>query len=266
MSYELLGLVRGVTGLTPTEKLVLYVLADRADNERHECWPSVAQIAADCGMSRNSRRNVRDTLNALRDKGIISWTERHKETVGRDGATHISNTSHIYTVNLGSVGAESTRVVNTLGAESTPPGCCEHQGVGAESTTKQSSESVNQSIISLSAPQRAVQELMGWPEDDERIVIGIPQALKDRGTSIDYPVRWLKSLNNKDHDLERVLEDAVAKTKPNSRPDGWGPAGPSSDEWPRAKVRGCDNCDGGLIYDEATNTCTRCPQCRPLAS
>ena len=60
---------------------MLYALASRA-NDRGECWPSVATLMADTGLS---RRGVQTAIRALADDGRIAIRPGRKRT-GRTGA------------------------------------------------------------------------------------------------------------------------------------------------------------------------------------
>ena len=67
MSIEALGWCKYQDCPTPTSKLVLFVLANYAD-EQHSCYPSEGHIAKICGIS---DRQVRTHLKALQDMGLL---------------------------------------------------------------------------------------------------------------------------------------------------------------------------------------------------
>lgn len=67
MSMAALRWARGMRGITSTQKLVLWALADMA-NDYAEAWPSAIAIAADCCLS---DRAVRDALDDLEAMGLI---------------------------------------------------------------------------------------------------------------------------------------------------------------------------------------------------
>lgn len=124
------------TDLTATEKLILISLVNRADNRTRQCWPSLARIATDCGLSPNSRRTIQQATKSLSEKGLITVRPRRQ-------ADRLAQTSHMYTVHWpdGEVGAESTY----LGADSTD--------VGAESyTNRDMNQVMNQVNLSTSNP------------------------------------------------------------------------------------------------------------------
>lgn len=69
MSWKMmLGVHHLPVKLTPAEYRVAMVLADHADEEGRNCWPSQATIVAE---SQLSIRTVRDAQHALVEKGVI---------------------------------------------------------------------------------------------------------------------------------------------------------------------------------------------------
>lgn len=71
MSMAALSFIRNIR-VTGTQKLVLFVLADMA-NERGECWPTIETIAT---VSCLSQRAIKDSLIALEDRKLIA-VSRH---------------------------------------------------------------------------------------------------------------------------------------------------------------------------------------------
>lgn len=59
-------------GISPTQKLVLLSLADRA-GEDHTCWPSMKRISDDCCLSKSS---VKRAINQLCEIGILRRENR----------------------------------------------------------------------------------------------------------------------------------------------------------------------------------------------
>lgn len=80
MCYVSMGLAMGVDGLRPLHKLVLLSVANRADTETHELWPSYEAFRADTGMDRKS---VWQALKALKEAGLIEDTGRRKGITGQ---------------------------------------------------------------------------------------------------------------------------------------------------------------------------------------
>jgi hypothetical protein len=68
MSMAALRWARSVRGISGTQKLVLWALADMA-NDYGEAWPSALAMADDCCLS---DRAVRDALDALEACGLIA--------------------------------------------------------------------------------------------------------------------------------------------------------------------------------------------------
>ncbi len=80
MSYTAMGLAMEVSGLRPLHKLVLLSVANRADNETNELWPSYEAFRADTGMDRKS---VWQALKALKEAGLIEDTGKRKGITGQ---------------------------------------------------------------------------------------------------------------------------------------------------------------------------------------
>lgn len=76
MSWQASDYVRQLRGVTAIEKAVLYSLADRHNTTDGGCWPRVALIAEEAGLS---VRRTHDNLKRLVDKGIIRIEERLRE-------------------------------------------------------------------------------------------------------------------------------------------------------------------------------------------
>jgi biotin operon repressor len=72
--------------LTPSEKMIMVLLSDNANDETGECWPSQGYLAKRSGLS---RQTVNKTIKKLADSGYIKVDNR----VG--GGAKISN---VYTV------------------------------------------------------------------------------------------------------------------------------------------------------------------------
>jgi DNA-binding transcriptional regulator YhcF (GntR family) len=75
MSYKLLQAAARVKGLTPHERCVLITLADRANHKTMRCWPGVATMANDTGVS---EREVHRALKRLRSLGMITVSGKTK--------------------------------------------------------------------------------------------------------------------------------------------------------------------------------------------
>lgn len=73
MSVQAISAALALQGVTPSEKLLLIVLANYAD-ERMECWPSQATLAGNTGLT---DRGIRKLLVALVAKGLVKKVGRH---------------------------------------------------------------------------------------------------------------------------------------------------------------------------------------------
>lgn len=61
----------------PLAKLLLIAIADRADKDTGQCWPSIARLCEDTEMSRAS---VTRRLTLLEQKGFIIRTQRDQQS------------------------------------------------------------------------------------------------------------------------------------------------------------------------------------------
>lgn len=68
MSFEYLKAAIKCTRVRGTTKLVLILLADRADNRLGVCWPSVRRVARDAGIAKST---VQEQLKTIQDLGIM---------------------------------------------------------------------------------------------------------------------------------------------------------------------------------------------------
>lgn len=94
-----------------SEMLVLMVLADSADHETGECFPSLRRIADGARMS---IRTAQNTLRALEADGWISTTVRQRQNG--------SQASSVYTVNISKLGLESLAEKRLKRGAKTAPG------------------------------------------------------------------------------------------------------------------------------------------------
>jgi len=103
MSNHHLSLVRRIETLKGPARAVLFVLADRAD-ENGNCYPGMAKIAKESGFSRST---VKTALRNLKAEGWISWRQQRNE----DGEL----TSNFYTIDLGRAAVDPPRAAADLG-------------------------------------------------------------------------------------------------------------------------------------------------------
>lgn len=76
MSIEAIAAAFKVQGLSASEKLVLLVLADGANHETHQCWPSQRKLSEYTGLS---KRTIWAAVDSLSKKGHIKKTGRLRE-------------------------------------------------------------------------------------------------------------------------------------------------------------------------------------------
>lgn len=90
--------------LTTSEKMILILLSDNANDETGECWPSQKYLANRAGMS---RQNVNLIINKLREKGHISFEHRKGENGQRSNMYRILTLSNEMTPPVKSDDTES---------------------------------------------------------------------------------------------------------------------------------------------------------------
>jgi DNA-binding MarR family transcriptional regulator len=73
MSIRTMQSVWQLRGLSPTQKLVLLKLADHAHASDGKCWPSIANICRDCGLS---DRGVQKAISDLEKLGHLQREAR----------------------------------------------------------------------------------------------------------------------------------------------------------------------------------------------
>ena len=72
MSIEALGWAKRQKCNTPTTKLVLFIMANYAD-EQHSCYPSEKHLGKICGIT---DRSVRRCITWLKENNLITVTHR----------------------------------------------------------------------------------------------------------------------------------------------------------------------------------------------
>ena len=73
MSFKVSALAWMVPVEKSTERLVLLALADRADDEGKNCYPSVETI---CNMTQMNRKTVFAVISRLAERGVLSVRKR----------------------------------------------------------------------------------------------------------------------------------------------------------------------------------------------
>lgn len=136
VGYKHMPWVIDQDGLNASEKMVLTVLTMHANNETRSTWVSMGTICREAGFSPSSRATVRRALDKLRERGLVTWSERFKDN---------EQTSHLYTVHW-TASSEGVGAQNTYpGAQNTYPPVLRTPTPGAQSTTD---EEPNQEVLS----------------------------------------------------------------------------------------------------------------------
>ena len=79
MSVQAITAAMALRSTSPSEKLLLLVLANYAD-ENMRCWPSQRRLADDTGLT---DRTIRKLLSDMEQRGIIARTERQRDDGSR---------------------------------------------------------------------------------------------------------------------------------------------------------------------------------------
>jgi len=90
MSIEAIGWAKYRTCKTPSEKLLLFILANYAD-EVHSCFPSEKHLAKICGIS---DRQIRRCLASLVEQNYIKIVRRK----GTSNRYYLRMEAHVHTV------------------------------------------------------------------------------------------------------------------------------------------------------------------------
>ena len=127
MSFEHVKMVRIISNLTATQKLILFDLAGRAD-DFGRCWPSITTIMQDTSIG--DRRTVWNNLEILRERGLI----RIAKAGGRHNEYFMTLENGIGTPG---VGVKEHPVENNTGCKITPGvGVKEHPDQVENNTSK----------------------------------------------------------------------------------------------------------------------------------
>lgn len=77
MGIRIMNEVWNIKGLKPTQKYVLIALADRASDDNHTCWPSMADLKDRTGLS---ERAIRDAISELESMGFVTIEHRFNKS------------------------------------------------------------------------------------------------------------------------------------------------------------------------------------------
>ncbi|MFW1676426.1 helix-turn-helix domain-containing protein [Pontibacter sp. JAM-7] len=150
-------------------KMVLVKLAECANDDTHQCWPSMQHIADHCEMGKST---VKKHIKALAELGFISVTTRNDGnssnlyTLTLDKGQNIERTVHSRTVDDGQTGSGDDPVTSEPGHEMTPTGSGDDPltGSGGDPRTCNSFEPVIEPKT-LCAKQSAEQRFAEWYEN-----------------------------------------------------------------------------------------------------
>lgn len=107
MSFKLMALAATAKTQTPTQKLILLLLADKA-NDDGVCWPKMKTIAADACVTRQC------VLENVKKLAALGFIRVQKRTVHDEELGHVRNASHIYMVNADKMREASGDRVNEV--------------------------------------------------------------------------------------------------------------------------------------------------------
>lgn len=105
------------------EMAVLLAIADSADKDSGEAWPSQATIAR---RARQTERSVRNVLARLRDAGWLTWAPRQRGNGSR--------ASNVYSLNLAMLGEARERGACSSAARNPVPGTSRNSVPGGSGT------------------------------------------------------------------------------------------------------------------------------------
>ncbi|MDH2927251.1 helix-turn-helix domain-containing protein [Lonepinella koalarum] len=223
MSSKLLGHVWDLDLPDSTTKLILLRLADNANDETGECFPSLAYLQDKCSIK--SKTTIRLALTKLQELGFILVIKRKKESG--------INTSNLYKLNMekiltktkitknSSVKSSGSETVPLDGSETVPLDGSESVPYGSETVPLDGSESVprtnnsfepiiNQSISSSSeqvqtkSPKRKLEK---FSNDDLTTAEWMFSQLQKLNPKIKYPninrwaneVRLIREIDRRSH-------------------------------------------------------------------
>ena len=219
MSIEALRWARKmgrVANLPTPQLLLLWILADHADEYTFEAWPHQRTLARDTGMS---ERSVRRHLNGLEEAGIITRQVRYGDVKNYRTGEKISNVrlSDLYTLQKGMLGvlAQARRA-------------SEDPDVEAAERALESARGV------------VVEPLEDYCEDEESLAEDLPANLSGRGLT---PVEKSPA-NLSGREKSRVNSEPANLSGRGSTgqivqtlPDNGGHGGPDSHSSPRARIK-----------------------------
>lgn len=195
MSNSLLSSLRSCTDIKGPARVVMIVLADRAD-DRGKSFPSHATLSRETGFSKST---VKKHLKTLSNNGFVSWQPTHNSL----GCL----SSNIYTINLGN----TAKVESGVGREATEGGPGDGVGVGQRTARGGSGDGYKASNkLQLEASTKIECPVEG--ELIESIWNIVPKMARERSSKIKLESAWrdIPALQRPRLDL---IENALAAWK-----------------------------------------------------
>ncbi len=203
--------------LPALQKLVLLMLANRTNPDTGQCFPSIAKLAEDCGMSRSA---VKTAMQGLRDKNVVQVFARK--------AGNESVTSNLYLLKPG------------VATQPTPP-VATQPGVGRQTTPKQKDETLKEK--EEEAPAKVTFDPI--TSKFEGLTTDRMNRLKSAHPGIDIANEvsraelWMESAPPSDRDCWRFLISWVGKA--HKTPPAATKHGAGGTDRPRTEARPCNH-------------------------
>jgi len=187
MSFEAMAMVVKVENVKPTEKLILLLLANYAD-EQGRCFPSYNTIAK---LANCSRRKAIDSIKILADVGFISISRRKK--------SNNDNYANVYVVN------DPITVINPS-AKSAPPSANNNILPSAKSAPPSEQSAPN--TITLNNHKDTITKYKGIDVSkfDENQMIFVKQLI-DYRKEINSPLKTTRGLSGMINDINSVMTE-----------------------------------------------------------
>ncbi|HII3734610.1 TPA: helix-turn-helix domain-containing protein [Pasteurella multocida] len=169
MSYKLLGHVWDLDLPDHATKLVLLRLADSANDETGECWPSLKHIQDKCNIK--SKNTIRRALEVLEQLGLLVVIKRKLSAK--------QNTSNLYRLNIKKILEPSSVSIKLGGGSNSELGGSNSElggGSNSEPRTNNSFEPINE----LNSP------IIPQGESASANDVPVAENKKQRSLNIDY--------------------------------------------------------------------------------
>jgi len=152
MSFRAMTWAASVKTQTPVQKLILLLLADRANDEGF-CWPKMDTIAADCCMSRSC---VHENVKKLAALGFILVQKRTIES--EEGGRH--NAPNLYKLQVGAAPLGLTIGSSTIVVQNDNHCSPRRQPLSSTATIEPVIEPINEPTIPPNPPSGGVEQVI----------------------------------------------------------------------------------------------------------